>query len=79
MEVNTALAKLDLSKSLMEAVMRRIAALHGSSKAYPTFFFTEDGNGSYSVVCNANASRCLPAGNGKPIATPIRSYILTAL
>lgn len=32
MEVNTALAKLDLSKSLMEAVMRRIAALHGPAK-----------------------------------------------
>ena len=72
MEVNTALAKLDLSKSLMEAVMRRIAALHGPAKLIQPSF-TEDGNGSYSVVCNANASRCLPAGNGKPIATPIRS------
>ena len=72
MEVNTALAKLDLSKSLMEALMRRIAALHGPAKLIQPSF-TEDGNGSYSVVCNANASRCLPAGNGKPIATPIRS------
>ena len=72
MEVNTALAKLDLSKSLMEALMRRIAALHGPAKLIQPSF-TEDGNGSYSVVSNANASRCLPAGNGKLIATPIRS------
>ena len=52
--------------------MRRIAALHGPAKLIQPSF-TEDGNGSYSVVCNANDSRCLPAGNGKPIATPMRS------
>ena len=72
MEVNTALAKLDLSISFIEFVIRRIAALHGPAKLIQPSF-TEDGNGSYSVVCNAYVSRCLPAGNGKPIATPIRS------
>ena len=70
--MNTALAKLDLSISFIEFVIRLIAALHGPAKLIQPSF-TEDGNGSYSVVCNANASRCLPAGNGKPIATPIRS------
>ena len=72
MEVNTARDRLDFSISFMESLMRRIAALHGPAKLIQPSF-TEDGNGSYSVVCNANASRCLPAGNGKPIATPIRS------
>ena len=72
MEVKTALANLDLSISLIALFIRRIAALQGPAKLiHPSF--TDDGNGSYSVVCNANASKYLPAGNGKPNATPIRS------
>ena len=56
----------------MVSFIRRIAALQGPAKLiHPSFI--DDGNGSYSVVCNANDSRCLPAGNGKPIATPMRS------
>ena len=55
MEVKTALANLDLSISLIALFIRRIAALQGPAKLiHPSF--TDDGNGSYSVVCNANAS-----------------------
>ena len=64
MEVKTALANLDLSISLIALFIRRIAALQGPAKLiHPSF--TDDGNGSYSVVCNANASKCLPFPAGK--------------